>query len=142
MLNDNNGEPSATTSSSTDTATILTRGMSQATTNVIHSLLGVNNRPSISFAPPMRRDSDISIQNNSALSHTRQQQNVYKLNDLLSNFYNAENPADSTQNVIQTDLGAGPYVQEQTLSLDDTFWTSSEMWDSSSFDFDEPSIDF
>lgn len=142
MLNDNNGGPSATISSSTDTATILTRGMSQATTNVIHSLLGVNNRPSISFVPPMRRDSDINIQNNNGLSHTRQQQSAYKLNDLLSNFYNAENLADSTQNVIQTDLGAGPYVQEQTLSLDDTCWTPSEMWDSSSFDFDEPSIDF
>lgn len=141
MLND---EPAAhfTESSSIDMANVLTRGMSQATTNVIHSLLGVNNRSPISFVPPMRRDNDTD-QTSDGLTHTRPQQPAYQLNDLLANICHAGTSFDPPQRGIQPDSGAGPYTQqEQPLSLDDTCWAPSEMWDSSSFDFDEPSIDF
>lgn len=142
MLTDDTAAQS-TEPSSIDTANVLTRGLSQATSNVIHSLLGVNNRSSISFVPPIRGGSDISLQSSDGLPHTKQQQSAYQLNDLLANFYNSDNPVDSTQNVIQSDSEAGPYIQEEpTFTLDDTYWTTSEMWDSSSFDFDEPSIDF
>ncbi|KAI9556360.1 hypothetical protein GHT06_018934 [Daphnia sinensis] len=121
MLNDNNAGPS--TCSPANTATVLTRGLSQATVNVIQSLLGTS-------------------ENNSA----------YQLNDLLTSYHQCSQNfetqiclSEEDEAQLQSIVNLLAQEQEQQPILVDPIdesWTGQDTWDSSSFEFDGPPVDF
>ncbi|XP_057374377.1 T-cell acute lymphocytic leukemia protein 1 homolog [Daphnia carinata] len=145
MLNDNNAGPS--TCSPANTANVLTRGLSQATINVIQSLLGVNDRSSISI-PGRGGTNDNSL---SPRSKASENNSAYQLNDLLVSYHqcsqNVEtqiclNEEDETQ--LESIINLLAQEEEQPILVDpiDSSWAGLDAWDSSSFEFDGPSVDF
>lgn len=145
MLNDNNAGPS--TSSPANTANVLTRGLSQATVNVIQSLLGVNDRSSISI-PGRGGSSDNSL---SPRSKASENNGAYQLNDLLVSYHQCSQNfetqiclSEEDEAQLESIVNLLTQEQEQPILVDsiDSSWTGQDTWDSSSFEFDEPSVDF
>lgn len=145
ILNDDTAG-SSTTTSPINTANVLTRGMSQATTNVIYSLLGINHRSPLSFASPVRSSDEI-VESNSGQYRSRLQNNSYQLNDLLASFQTAQDSFYLNENVVQADSEVAQLLTQQqqqqpVLDASHAGWITPDPWNNSSFDFDEPSIDF
>ncbi len=131
----------STASSSVGAANTLTRGLSQATTNVIYSLLGINHRSSIPL-PPSRRANE-NLPSESPRSNGRLQNSAYQLNDLLGSYYTPNFSIQNHEEDSQLNSVIG-LLSEQQQSMEDpqSSWTGQDAWDSSSFDFDEHSLDF
>lgn len=147
MLNDNSVGPSA--SSTVNSANVLIRGLSQSTTNVIYSLFGVNHRSSISMAGRSGNDEN-SISGGSPISKGSENNSAYQLNDLLFSYYECSQNAEtqicmSEEDEAQLESIVNLLAQEQQPLVSDPLdssWTGQDTWDTSSFEFDEPSVDF
>ena len=140
MLNDDT--PGTTTvSPSVATATTLTRGLSQTTTNVIYSLFGINHRPPISL--PSTRRTNEHLPSGSPRPNSRLQNSDYQLNDLLTSYYAQNSSIQNPQQEAQLDSVIDLITQQQQLEQPaQNNWTGLDAWDGPSFDFDDPSIDF
>lgn len=131
MLNENQSGP-LKIPSSTETSNTLTRGLSQTTSNVIQSLLGIHSRPCIPYqqSPTGRSDED-----GGALPRSRLQGSDYHLNGLLASWNIADyvESAPSESGSVQQFSDQQP---RQILSEENNLWDTQFDWDSESFDFD------
>jgi hypothetical protein len=150
MLNDNPAGASASAASNIKTANVLTPGLSQATVNVIHSLLGINRRSSISIPMRASATNDNFVQDSESPRSKGAENSAYRLNDLLTVYHQCSQNQESQtpiseEDQAQLDSLVNLLNQEQDLLMDDansSSWTGQDTWDSSSFDFDDPPTDF
>lgn len=126
--------------SSTEIANILTRGLSQATTNIIFQLFGIL-RSGITLPDVSKSDHNVNIQSFGVRSTIKQQNNSYQLNEFLAHFLQLEILRASIQEPGEPSTSTSTQQNVEAADQSEVCFSQTS-WENSSLDFSDPSIDF